>query len=278
MTTKKALSRVIFWVALSLLFNVGIYFFMGQQRALEFFGGYIIELSLSLDNLFVFLMIFSCFGIGQDYQRRVLNYGIIGAVVLRLIFIVLGVAMVKKFEWILYVFGAILIVSGIRMILPNKEQVNFKESKLLKWMSKLIPFTENLEGERFFIRKEKVLYATPLFAILVLIESSDVIFAIDSIPAVFSVTTNTFIVYTSNICAILGLRSMYFLLQKLHSAFSLVKYGVALILIFTGVKLAILMFHIEIPLLTSIAVIMGLLLASIVASVLFKRRELNTAA
>ena len=273
MSTKKALTWVGFWIGLALCFNAGIYIFMGKERALEFLGGYVIEQSLSVDNLFLFIMVFSSFGIKAEYQRRVLNYGIAGAVILRLVFIVLGVTVVNMFHWVLYIFGAILIFSGIKMMVKKEDCENFRESKIIKLLSKIIPVTDTLEGQKFFIRKNKILYATPLFAILMLIEFTDIIFAIDSIPAVFSITTDLFIVYTSNIFAILGLRSMYFVLGKLHERFRYVKYGVALILTFTGVKLLVLVFHIEIPIVLSLAVIFSILAASILVSLILSRKK-----
>jgi tellurite resistance protein TerC len=263
---KKAFAWVGFWITLALSFNIGIYFFKGKQAALEFLAGYVIEYSLSLDNLFLFLLIFSCFGIQPKYQRRVLNYGIAGAIVLRLIFIVLGVAMVNKFHWILYVFGLILIASGIKIFFDKDECQDFKDSRLLKLLGRVIPITKDLDGEKFFVRINNVLHATPLFAILVLIEGSDLIFAIDSIPAVFSITTDPLIVYSSNIFAILGLRNLYFVLEKLHEKFRYVKYGVASILLFTGIKLSILFFSIEISILWSLAIIFGIMLISVIAS------------
>lgn len=198
-----------------------------------------------------------------------------GAVVLRLIFIVLGVAVVNMFHWILYVFGFILIINGLKMMFTKEEQgkeINFKENKLIKIMSKIIPISDHLEGEKFFVRKNKVLYATPLLAIVVLIEGTDVIFAIDSIPAIFSITTDPFIVYTSNLFAILGLRSLYFVLEHLNNSFKYVKTGVSLILTFTGIKLAILMFHIEISIVLSLCIIFGILISSIVLSMLVKEK------
>ena len=272
MSIKKALLWVLFWFGLAMAFNTGVYLFLGKEHALQFLGGYIIEQSLSLDNLFLFLLIFGCFGIPPSYQRRVLNYGIIGAIILRLIFIVLGVAVVNRFHWVLYLFGLLLLVSGIQMFFKRDECQDFKESRILKLLGKIVPVTEGLEGEKFFVRRNQIFYATPLLAILVLIEISDIIFAIDSIPAIFSITTDPFIVYTSNIFAILGLRSMYFVLEKLHEAFRFVKYGVALILFFTGIKLSILFFEIEIPLVTSIAVIFGILVLSILASMIIKEK------
>lgn len=275
MSTKKALSWVAFWVGLALCFNVGIYFFMGKEKALEFLGGYIIEQSLSVDNLFLFIMLFASFCIKPEYQRRVLNYGIAGAIILRLIFIVLGITIVNMFHWMLYVFGAILIISGIKMMFKHDKNQNFRESKILNMIGKIIPITDCIEGNKFFVRKNKILYATPLFAILLLIEFTDIIFAIDSIPAIFSITTDAFIVYTSNIFAILGLRSMYFVLCKLHEKFEYVKYGVALILLFTGFKLLVLMFHIKIPIVLSLGIIFTILVGSILASLVLNRKELK---
>lgn len=273
LSTKKALSWVAFWIGLALCFNMGIYIFMGQRKALEFLGGYVIEQSLSIDNLFLFLMVFSSFGIKAEFQRRVLNYGIFGAIILRLIFILLGVTIVNQFEWVLYIFGGILIISGIRMMKGQEENNNFKESKIIKILSKIIPITDDLEGDRFFVRKNHILHATPLFAILMVIEFTDILFAIDSIPAVFSITTDPFIVYTSNIFAIMGLRSMYFVLGKLQEKFKYVKYGVALILTFTGIKLAALVLQIHIPIEWSLFVIIFILILSVVASVLFTGKE-----
>ncbi len=271
MSTKKALSWVGFWVGLALCFNVGIYIFMGQQKAFEFLGGYVIEQSLSIDNLFLFIMVFSSFGIKPEHQRRVLNYGIAGAIVLRFIFVLLGITIVNMFHWVLYIFGAILIISGVKMMLKKDEEDNVKDSKIIKLLGKVIPVTDQLHGEKFFVKKNKVLYATPLFAILILIEFTDILFAIDSIPAIFSITTDTFIVYTSNIFAILGLRNMYFLLGKLHEKFKYVKYGVALILTFTGVKLAVLFFDIHIPVEMSLVIIFSILALSIIASLAFTK-------
>lgn len=272
MSTKKALSWVAFWIGLALCFNAGIYFFMGKEKALEFLGGYIIEQSLSIDNLFLFIMVFSSFCIKPEYQRRVLNYGIVGAIVLRLIFVVLGIAIINMFHWVLYVFGAILIFSGLKMMFKHNENENCKDSKIIKLLGKIIPVTDKLEGEKFFVKKNKILYATPLFAILILIEFTDIIFAIDSIPAIFSITTDPFIVYTSNIFAIMGLRSMYFVLGKLHEKFKYVKFGVAAILTFTGIKLSILFFDLHIPIEWSLGIIFTILAGSIVASLLFTKK------
>ncbi|MBE6068519.1 MAG: TerC/Alx family metal homeostasis membrane protein [Clostridium lundense] len=275
MDTKKALKWVLFWICAAMIFNLGIYFTLGKQKAVEFLGGYVIEQSLSLDNLFLFILVFSSFGIKKEYQRRVLNYGIIGAVILRFIFVLLGVAIVSKFHWVLYIFGAILIISGLKMMFKqeDEEEFDFKNNKLIRFLTNIIPITDKLDGEKFFVKINNVLHATPLLAILVVIEGTDILFAIDSIPAIFSITTDSFIVYTSNIFAILALRSLYFLLVKVNDAFKYVKYGVALILVFTGVKLCILMFHIEIQVALSVAIIFAILLASVVVSIMMKKKE-----
>ncbi|MBM7868577.1 tellurite resistance protein TerC [Clostridium pascui] len=275
MDTKKALKWVLFWVCAAMIFNLGIYFTLGKQKAIEFLGGYVIEQSLSLDNLFLFILVFGSFGIKKEYQRRVLNYGIIGAVILRFIFVLLGVAVVSKFHWVLYIFGAILIISGLKMMFKqdDEEEFDFKNNKLIKLLTNIIPITDKVDGEKFFVKINNVLHATPLLAILVVIEGTDILFAIDSIPAIFSITTDSFIVYTSNIFAILALRSLYFLLVKINDAFKYVKYGVALILVFTGVKLCILMFHVEIQVVLSVAIIFVILLASVLVSIIMKKNE-----
>jgi tellurite resistance protein TerC len=245
---------------------------MGSDKALEFLGGYIIELSLSVDNLFLFLLIFSSFGIEAKYQKRILDYGIIGAIIMRLIFVMLGIAIVNTFKWILYLFGILLIISGVRIMINKEEEVSFESSKLIWFLKRLIPITKELHEEKFFVRIDNVLHATPLFAILFLIEGSDLIFAIDSIPAIFAITTNAFIVYSSNILAILGLRNLYFLLEKLHSTFKYVKYGVGVILIFTGIKLGIsFKYHISVG--VSILVIILILVISVFASTIINKNK-----
>lgn len=273
MSAKKALSWVAFWIGLALCFNAGIYFFMGKEKALEFLGGYVIEQSLSIDNLFLFIMVFTSFGIKLEYQRRVLNYGIIGAIILRFIFIVLGIKVVNSFSWVLYIFGAVLIVSGIKMMYKQEEQDDFQDSKIIKVLGRIIPVTDKLEGNKFFVRKNKVFHVTPLFAILILIEFTDILFAVDSIPAIFSITTDPFIVYTSNIFAILGLRNLYFVLGQLHEKFKYVKYGVAAILIFTGIKLLILIFDIHIPTEWSLAIIFFILAISVAVSIIYTKED-----
>lgn len=275
MSTKKHLYRFLLIVSIAAVVNLGIWYVMGVEKALEFLGGYIIELSLSVDNLFLFLLIFSSFGISANYQKRVLNYGIIGAIILRFIFVILGIAVVNSFKWILYVFGIVLIISGLKIIFSKEKEVSFEDNKLIKLLKKMIPITKELHGEKFFVRINNVLHATPLFAILFLIEGSDVIFAIDSIPAIFAITTNPFIVYTSNILAILGLRSLYFLLEQLHSTFQYVKYGVGVLLIYTGIKLGI-SFKYHIPVGISILIIIAILAASVIISIIVNKRKKNS--
>jgi tellurite resistance protein TerC len=266
MSTKRALAWFLFWVGVSIIFNVGVYLFMGEKKALEFLGGYVIEKSLSIDNLFLFVLVFSSCGIQSKYQRRVLNYGIMGAVVLRLIFVILGITIISMLHWMLYIFGGLLIISGIKMMIKKEETFCFADSKILRVVKKVIPVSDTLHGEKFFVSIDGKKIATPLLAVLIVIEATDIIFAIDSIPAIFAVTTDPFIVYTSNILAILGLRSMYFLLGNLHEKFWLVKYGVAIVLVYTGIKLCMLMFHIEIPIGISLATIFSVIGVSILLS------------
>lgn len=261
--------KLVFWITLSIIFNLFIYISNGEQAAIEYFGGYIIEMSLSLDNLFLFLMIFSSFGIRLEYQERVLKYGIFGAMILRMIFILLGVSIVNKFHFVIYIFGFLLVFSALKMLFKKEGDKNFRDNVIIKGLNRIIPVTDRLVGDKFFVHQNKILCATPLFAILLIIESSDVMFALDSIPAIFSITTDPFIVYTSNIFAILGLRSMYYILVKLNDRFKFMKYGIVVILMFTGIKLIILYFNIEISVLISVLIIMCILLSSILFSLIF---------
>ncbi|WP_133016213.1 TerC/Alx family metal homeostasis membrane protein [Clostridium cuniculi] len=265
---RSALRNFIMWASLAFVVNVFIYFIFGADYGLEFLGGYIIELSLSVDNLFLFLIIFTSFNIPISYQKRVLTYGIIGAVILRFVFIFLGVAIINTFNWVLYIFGFFLFCSGLKILLNKEEEADFSKSKVLNIMKHFIPVTKELHEEKFFVKINGLLYATPLLLILVLIESSDIIFALDSIPAIFSITTNPYIVYSSNIFAILGLRSMYFLLAKLNSMFSYIKYGVAFILMFTGIKLFVAFWGINISTVVSLLVIAIILLSSVLFSLI----------
>ena len=268
MGTKRHLLKLLFWIVLSILFNIYIFYSRGETAAVEYFGGYIVEMSLSLDNLFLFLMIFSSFGIRSEYQERVLLFGVLGAMVLRFVFIILGVSIISRFHFVLSLFGIVLLYSGLKMIFEKNEEVEFHDNFAFKVLAKIMPITNRYYGDKFFVRENKVLYATPLLAVLVVIEFSDVLFAIDSIPAIFSITTDTFIVYTSNIFAILGLRSMYYILEKLNNMFKFMKYGVGCVLMFTGWKLVAIFFKIEISVLNSVLIIMIIMLTSILLSLI----------
>ncbi len=269
MNTKKNLFNLIFWITMSILFNVFIYYSRGETTAIEYFGGYVVEMSLSLDNLFLFIIVFSKLGIREEFQERVLLYGVIGAMLLRLIFILLGASIVNRFHFVLPLFGIILVYSGLGVFKNKQENKKFNNNFLVKVLKKLIPVTDMTYGHSFFVRRNKTIYATPLFVALVIIEGSDVIFAMDSIPAIFSITTETFIVYTSNIFAILGLRSMYYVLAKVNNKFRFVKYGIGGILVFTGLKLLALIFEIKISVTNSVLIILCILLISILLSVIF---------
>lgn len=267
--TKTAFKKVAAIVALAMAFCAGIYFVMGQQAAFEFLGAYLIEFSLSIDNLFVFITVFTAFRVPVAYQHRALAWGIWTAVVLRFIFIFLGVSIVEKFEWVLYIFGFILLWSAYKMYKGDEgdEESDVTDNMGYKILSKFMPITKDFVGNHFVTKVDNKWHATPLLAALMVIEASDIMFAIDSVPAALSVSTNMFLVYTSNILAILGLRQLYFVLEHLQERFAYVRYGVAIILGFTGVKLAILMFHVHIPILASIGFIFAVLVGSIVLSI-----------
>lgn len=275
MRVKKSFFNLIFWIGLAILFNIYIYFSMGSKPAMEFLGGYIIEMSLSLDNLFLFLMVFSSFNISLEYQERVLKYGIIGAMILRLIFILLGIGIINKFHFIVYIFGIILMFSGLKMMFHDDNNIDFNKNPFIRIFKKIMPLHDKLVGHNFFTRINRKLYATPLFIILIIIESSDVLFALDSIPAIFSITQDPLIVYTSNIFAIICLRSMYYILNRLNSMFKFMRYGVALILMFTGIKLLVLYFNIEISVSISILIILIILLCSVLFSLIFSNDNEN---
>ena len=278
------------WIAVSLLFCVGIYLLYpveSHEKAMEFMAGYLIEKSLSMDNLFVFLMLFSFFGVERKYQHEVLFWGIFGALVLRSIFIFAGAAMVERFEWVLGLFGLFLLYTGAKMFSHDEEQLTDPSRNIIvRWFRRVYPVTDGMRDGRFFVIENGRRMATPLFVTLLVIETTDVAFAVDSIPAVFSVSRDPFIVLTSNIFAILGLRALYFALAAVAKYFKLLKYGLGVILIFVGVKmllamneyvnavaafagLDIQMPHVEIPTLVSLAVIFGMLLLSMLLSVVF---------
>jgi tellurite resistance protein TerC len=260
------------WIALALLFNLGIYLLQGPAPAVEFLTGYLIEKSLSVDNIFVFALIFSFFAVPAAYQHRVLFWGILGALVLRAAFILAGAALLAAFHWILYVFGAFLVVTGIKMAVFRNAEVHPERNPVLRLVRRAMPVTADYQGDRLFVRQAGRLAATPLFLVLVLVETTDVIFAVDSIPAIFAVTQDPFLVYTSNVFAILGLRSLYFVLAGVIERFVYLKLGLSAVLVFVGTKMVIADLY-KIPSAVSLAVIAALLAASIGASLLATRRR-----
>lgn len=245
---------------------------VANQKTLEYFTGYVIEKSLAVDNIFVFLLIFGFFKVPVEYQRRVLLYGVFGAIVLRTVMVFLGAALVKEFSWILYVFGAFLLFTGLKMMLPEKEEKeDLTNNALLRFLRRHIRITDDYHGEAFFVVKNGLRYATPMFLVLMMVELSDVVFAVDSIPAIFAVTMDPFIVLTSNIFAILGLRAMFFLLADVADRFHLLRYGLAIVLSFIGVKLLMLEF-LHIPVVVSLAVVFVVIIGSVIASLLFPKK------
>ena len=266
---KEAALMVCAWVSLALLFGGAIWLAEGPRHALEFYTGYVLEYSLSIDNMFVFIMIFGYFAIPHELQPKALLWGILGAVVMRFIFIFLGVKLISMFSWTIYVFGALLIFTAAKMLL-QKEDEKFDPSQafVLKALKKVMPLKTDYHGENFFVLENAKRYATPLFAAVLVIEMSDLIFAVDSIPAVLSITQDTFLVYSSNIFAIIGLRSLYFLLSGMAGKFPYLKYGISVILFFVGVKMLI-SHHFKIPVLASLGVIVAILAVSILASKFF---------
>ena len=272
-SVKEALGWSIVWVSLALLFNAGLWWYLdvnvgrevANTKALEFLSGYLIEKSLSVDNIFVFLMVFSYFAVPAEYQRRVLLYGILGALVMRAIMILLGVWLVTQFSWVLYLFGAFLVITGVKMLIFADHEPDLEKNPILRWLRGHLRITKDYEGERFFTVRNGLTYVTPLFLVLILIEATDLVFAVDSIPAIFAITTDPFIVFTSNIFAIMGLRALYFLLADMADRFHLLKYGLALVLIFVGGKmLAAYWFHL--PVQYSLAIVGTIIFGSIVLS------------
>jgi tellurite resistance protein TerC len=268
---RESLLWSLFWIVLAAIFAVGIWKFYprGEDAAFEFITGYIIEKCLSIDNLFVFLLIFSSFRVPPQFQHRVLFWGILGAIVLRIIFIYAGVELLHNFHWLIYLFGGFLIFTGLKMLKQEEDkEPDLNKHVVVRLTQRAIRVTKEYVGEKFFVRKDGLLYATPLFVVLLLIESSDVIFAVDSIPAVLAVTDDFIIVYTSNIFAIMGLRSLYFALSGIMGYFRFLKYALSVILVFVGTKMVIVDVY-EVPIFVSLSVIIGMLAVAILASILF---------
>ena len=270
---KEAGVMVAAWISLALLFGGAIWLTEGPRHALEFYTGYVLEYSLSIDNMFVFIMIFGAFAIPNHLQPKALIWGILGAVILRFIFIFLGVKLISMFAWTIYVFGALLVFTAGKMLFQKEdEKFEPENSAALKILKKFMPIKTDYHGDNFFVLENAKRYATPLFAAVVVIEMSDLIFAVDSIPAVLSITQDTFLVYSSNIFAIIGLRSLYFLLSGMAGRFPYLKYGISVILLFVGVKM-IISHHVKIPVVASLGVIVGILAISILASKFFPPKE-----
>ncbi|GEO07381.1 membrane protein [Adhaeribacter aerolatus] len=269
---KEAIFWTLFWIALSLGFNLYIYYQYGTEPALEFLTAYLIEKSLSVDNLFVFLMIFNYFRVPLQYQHKILFWGILGALVLRAAFILVGVALLERFHFITYILGAFLVFTGIKMATTQQEEIDPKANPVVKFFSRFFPVTNTLVGDKFFVRKDKTLFITPLFLVLVMVETTDVVFAADSIPAILAVSTDSFIVYTSNVFALLGLRALYFALAGIMKLFHYLHYGLSLILVFIGGKLLVAGFY-KIDMIYALMVVGVILISSVILSVLFPRKE-----
>ena len=264
---KEALLWTVVWISVALLFNVGVYFWFGSERALEFLTGYLIEKALSVDNIFVFLVLFSYFAVPPAFQHRVLFWGIVGALVMRAVFILLGAALLQSFHWVIYIFGAFLIFTGVKLLLQRGSEVHPERNPLFRQFKRLIPSVGDYRGPRFTVVENGKRFATPLLLVLVAIEATDIVFAVDSIPAVFAVTRDPFIVYTSNIFAILGLRALYFVLAGVMGRFHYLKVGLALVLVFVGGKMTLTDIY-RVPIAVSLVVIALLLAGSVVLSLL----------
>jgi len=269
--TREALGWSIGWISLALLFNGGVYYHFGAERGLEFFTGYLIELALSVDNLFVFVMIFSTFHVPPAQQHRVLFWGILGAQVMRGVFILLGAAILQKFHWVIFLFGGFLLFTGAKFLLDRGTEVHPEKNPVLKVFGKIVPTLPDFYGGRFTVKMDGRRYATALLPVLLVVELTDLVFAFDSIPAVFAVTRDPFIVYTSNICAILGLRSLYFLLASAVDRFGYLKFGLGLVLVFVGMKMVVADW-VKISIEVSLLAVVVLLGGSILASVLWPHR------
>jgi tellurite resistance protein TerC len=270
-TFREALGWSAMWIGLATAFAVLVYFWHGRTESLEFATGYVIELSLSIDNLFVFLVIFRFFRVPSELQHRVLFWGILGALITRGIFILAGVSLIQRFHWLIYVFGALLIYSGLKLLRQGDEEVDPERNPLLKLFRKWMPVTEDYEGEKFWVRRPG-LYATPLVVVLLVVETTDIVFAVDSIPAVLAITLNAFIVYTSNVFAILGLRSMYFAVAGMMDLFEYLHYGLSLVLILIGAKMLASHYY-TVPTAVALGTVAGVIAISVVASVVFPGKK-----
>jgi len=259
------------WITLALLFNLGIYIWRGPETALEFLAGYLIEKSLSVDNIFVFLLIFSYFGVPPLYQHKVLFWGILGALVMRAVFIATGITLIEKFHWTIYLFGAILVLTGVKMALQKERKIQPERNPVIRLFRRWVPVTEDYAQDKFFVKRAGRYLATPLFIVLIVVETTDVIFAVDSIPAILAITLDPFIVYTSNVFAILGLRALYFALSGVMELFHHLHYGLSVVLVFVGIKMLLTDLY-KIPVSIALSVVAGILLVSVMASIFDKRK------
>lgn len=279
-SVKEAALWSLAWFSLALLFNAGLWWYLNgtagaevaDQKALEFLTGYLIEKSLSVDNVFIFLLIFSSFHVPAEYQRRVLIYGVLGAILMRAIMILAGAWVVREFSWVLYLFGAFLVITGMRMLVMAEKTPDLEKNPVLKFARRHLRISDDYHGEKFSVMISGVRYFTPLFLVLILIEVTDLVFAVDSIPAIFAITTDPFIVFTSNIFAIMGLRALYFLLADVADRFHLLKYGLAMVLTFIGAKMLIMPWY-HVPVAASLAIVAVLIGASVVASLIATRNK-----
>jgi tellurite resistance protein TerC len=271
-TLKEALTWTAVWISLAMVFNLFIYYYFNEEKAIEFFTGYLIEKSLSVDNIFVIIMIFSYFHVPQEYQHKVLFWGILGALVMRIIFILSGIELIHRFHWLIYIFGGFLIFTGIRMITSGDAKLEPEKNPLVKLARRLFSVTPGFEKDQFFVKREGKIWATPLFLVVILIEATDLIFAVDSIPAILAISEDPFIVYTSNVFAILGLRSLYFALSGIEKYFHYLKFGLSAILVFVGTKMCIVDFY-KVPVSLSLIIIVFLLVIAMLASVLFPKKS-----
>jgi len=269
---KEAMTWSAVWIGLALIFNAGVWYYFGETKAIEFLTGYIVEKSLSIDNIFVFVLIFSAFQVPAAYQHRVLFWGVFGALIMRAIFIFAGVSLIAKFHWIIYVFGVFLIITGIKIARDKGTKINVENNALLSLLRRFIPVTSEYFKSSFLVRISGKLHATPLLLVLILVETTDLIFAVDSIPAILAITSDPFIVYTSNVFAILGLRSLYFALAGSLKYFTYLHYGLAAILVFVGIKMLMTDFY-KINPFVSLAIIGSILAMSIAASFIWKKKE-----
>jgi tellurite resistance protein TerC len=269
---KQAVAFTIIWIGLALGFTAGLFYLRGSEKALQFFTGYLVELSLSIDNLFVFLLIFGYFEIPPQYRHKVLFWGIFGALIMRAVFIAVGVTVITKFHWIVYIFGMLLVVTGIKMTVQKNKAIDFQNNLVLRIVRRILPVFSGFENGKFFVRRGGQTMATPLFLVLILLESTDLIFAVDSVPAVLAITPDPFIVFTSNVFAILGLRSMFFALQGMMQRFQHLQYGLSAVLLLVGVKMLVSDIY-KLPTWISLLCIVGILFVSIVSSMLCQVTE-----